>query len=209
MGYEYHFINVPTAASELSLARDCAALDCALVAIQRYAQYLARTPEGDREKGRQAEALRFLGHFVGDLHQPLHVSNAEDRGGNSIAVTWFGHPTNLHKVWDGLIAERGGLTIQDDAIALVAGITDAERQLWATFDVVGWARESFQRARQVAYVQPDGTHVIHGTPLDESYFAWALPVVREQLKKAGVRLALLINAAADGTLPPNLLQLSE
>jgi hypothetical protein len=51
--------------------------------------------------------------------------------------------------------------------------------------------------------------VIHGTPLEEPYFAKALPVVKEQLKKAGVRLALLINAAADGTLPPNLLQLSE
>jgi len=53
------------------------------------------------------------------------------------------------------------------------------------------------------------TDVIHGTPLEEPYFAKALPVVKEQLKKAGVRLALLMNAAADGTLPPNLLQLSE
>jgi len=61
----------------------------------------------------------------------------------------------------------------------------------------------------VAYRQPDGTDVIHGTPLEEPYFAKALPVVKEQLKKAGVRLALLMNAAADGTLPPNLLQLSE
>jgi hypothetical protein len=51
--------------------------------------------------------------------------------------------------------------------------------------------------------------VIHGTPLEEPYFAKALPVVKEQLKRAGVRLALLMNAAADGTLPPNLLQLSE
>jgi hypothetical protein len=207
--YEYHFINVPKAAPELLLARDCAALDCVLVAIQRYAQYLARTPEGDREKGRQAEALRFLGHFVGDLHQPLHVSHAEDRGGNSLAVTWFGQPTNLHKVWDALIAERGSLTTEQDALALVADITAEERQRWATFDGVGWARESLQQARQVAYVQPDGTDVLPGTALAEPYFARALPVVREQLKKAGVRLAHLLNAAADGTLPPNLLQLSE
>jgi hypothetical protein len=70
-------------------------------------------------------------------------------------------------------------------------------------------RTKFRDYYRKAYRQPDGTDVIHGTPLEEPYFAKALPVVKEQLKRAGVRLALLMNAAADGTLPPNLLQLSE
>jgi hypothetical protein len=207
--YEYHFINVPQAASTLEVARDCAALDCVLVAIQRYAQYLTRTPDGDREKGRKAEALRFLGHFVGDLHQPLHVSHTEDRGGNSINVQWFGQPTSLHTIWDTFIAERGSLTTEQDAVALAAAITPEERQAWSTFDVVGWARESLERARQFAYVHPDGTAVMEGAPLTEPYFDRALPIVKEQLKKAGVRLAFLLNAVAAGTLPPNLVELRE
>ena len=207
--YEYHFINVPQAASTLVVARDCAALDCVLVAIQRYAQYLARTPDGDREKGRKAEALRFLGHFVGDVHQPLHVSHTEDRGGNSINVQWFGQPTSLHKIWDTLITDRGSLTTEQDAVALAAAITADERQTWSTFDVVGWARESLERARQFAYVHPDGTAVMDGAQLTEPYFDRALPIVKEQLKKAGVRLAFLLNAVAAGTLPPNLVELRE
>ena len=52
-----------------------------------------------------AEALKFLVHFVGDVHQPMHTGRAEDRGGNSISVTWFRNPTNLHSVWDGRIIE--------------------------------------------------------------------------------------------------------
>jgi hypothetical protein len=73
-----------------------------------------------------------------------------------------------------------------------------------------WLIEAaLERGGSISLQPPDGTDVIHGTPLEEPYFAKALPVVKEQLKKAGVRLALLMNAAADGTLPPNLLQLSE
>ena len=60
--------------------------------------------DGDAPKAKKVEALKWVVHLVGDLHQPLHVGRGADRGGNKIEVTWFGKPSNLHKVWDdGLI----------------------------------------------------------------------------------------------------------
>ena len=88
--YEYHFVNAPRGESKVVVARDCAAYDCVLVAIHRYGAYLQDEPSGKREKRRRANALRFLGHFVGDIHQPLHVGYGEDYGGNLITVRWFG-----------------------------------------------------------------------------------------------------------------------
>ena len=115
--YEYHFINVSNVFTEFSLERDCALLDCAVVGIQRFARYLTLPPGSSREKERRVLAVRFLGHFVGDLHQPLHVGFAEDLGGNTIKVKWkigatsATTSTDLHAVWDNQILKRAGMTI--------------------------------------------------------------------------------------------------
>ena len=199
--YEYHFINVVDDFADVVLERDCAAQDCAVVGIQRFARYVAQPPRGDRERERRFLGLRFLSHFVGDLHQPLHVGFTKDTGGNGIGVRWFGADTNLHSVWDSSILNRGNLT----AGALHAEITDAERNAWRTFDIMEWAEESFDLARTSAYRKPGGGQVEAGDALSDAYYKAGLPIVREQLKKAGVRLAHLINAAASGALPLNLL----
>src|SRR5262245_3306266 len=160
--YEYHYINVSNAFTTLDLVRDCSALDCAVVAIQRYARYIALPPgASSREKERRVLALRFLGHFVGDLHQPLHVGFAEDLGGNKIDVRWnTGTATvtkDLHSVWDGEILKRAGLTSQTSGSVLNAEITAAELAAWQTFDLKAWAAESFAFAQNKAYKKPDGT----------------------------------------------------
>ena len=98
--YEEHFINVPKSANTVDFARDCAAINCVATAIQKNLVYLSRDAQGKREKAHKAAALRFLAHFVGDLHQPLHVSNSEDWGGNKIKVNWYGKKANLHGIWD-------------------------------------------------------------------------------------------------------------
>jgi hypothetical protein len=155
-------------------------------------------------------ALLFLAHFVGDVHQPLHVGFAEDLGGNTINVKWTNangstSPSNLHKVWDSDILHRAGLTSLADGTQLNQEITTAEASAWATFDLKSWAAESYLVARTKAYAQPDGSPVANNDTLGDTYFTAAAPVAREQLKKAGVRLATLINAAADGTLPMTML----
>jgi hypothetical protein len=210
--YEYHFINTPQAAPGFDLLRDCGMLDCALVGIQRFAQYVAKEPgDSSRERERRALALRFLSHFVGDLHQPLHVGHIEDLGGNLITVKFIENgqtrTDKLHAVWDSAVLRRAGLTIAD-AHALNAEITATEATQWATFTIADWATESEALARQRAYTKPDGTQVQDGDSLDDAYFTPAIDTVKVQIKKAGVRLAMLIDAAAAGTLPANLLKLT-
>ena len=186
--YEYHFVNVPRGASKVIMERDCAAYDCVLVAIHRYGEYLQQQPSGGREKRRRAEALRLLGHFVGDIHQPLHAGYGEDYGGNRIKVKWFGQDARLHAVWDEKIIERGGIDNSTAAQELATQITPAQIARWKNADVLGWAQESLNLAQTNAYKIPaDGK-------LGQAYFDASLPVVRQQLQKAGARLGFLINS---------------
>jgi hypothetical protein len=214
--YDQHFINISNVFTTFDLARDCADLDCALVGIQRFARYVATRPSGQRERERRVLALRFLGHIVGDLHQPLHVAFAEDLGGNLLQVRWrTGNGdettnTNLHSVWDGEIMRRAGLTNDPRTVAatLNAQITSAQALSWGTLDLKAWASESFAASQTTAYRKPDGSRVQPNEMLSDAYFNAAWPVVEIQLKKAGVRLAAILNAAAAGTLPVRLITLS-
>src|SRR5258706_6059999 len=103
----WHFVNIPFDASDYVVDRDCTQKpggDCVVRAIERMRAVLA-----DRSKPRleRAEALMFLVHFIGDVHQPMHCVDRNDAGGGQLAVTFFGQSTNLHLVWDvGLIERR-------------------------------------------------------------------------------------------------------
>jgi hypothetical protein len=96
-----------------------------------------------------------------------------------------------------------------DPHALNAEIMATEATQWATFTIADWATESEALARQHAYTKPDGTQVQANDFLDDACFAPAIDAVKIQIKKAGVRLAMLIDAAAAGTLPANLLKLTQ
>jgi hypothetical protein len=197
--YEYHFMNVVVRdAPEVVMRRDCANYDCVQAAIVRYANYTSMDP-GDSEslQIRRANALKFVGHFVGDMHQPVHVGYAHDRGANDIYVDFYDQENQrLHSVWDFHIPNRMGLYADPVATAhrLNNEITAAEAAEWSNFDVVGWSRESYAIVRDLVYDIPaDGK-------IGDSYFDRAAPLVEERFKQAGVRLAFLLNHAAAGTL---------
>ena len=97
-----------------------------LESIQRFTAVL-RDPQASRES--KQEALRFLVHFVGDIHQPLHVGRRADRGGNSIPVTLFGQETNLHSVWDTGLVDSEKLSFSEFA-AFIDHPTLQELQTW-------------------------------------------------------------------------------
>src|SRR6185295_19383747 len=130
--------------------------------------------------------LRLLVHFVEDLHQPLHVGNNGDRGGNDLQVRFFDRGTNLHRLWDEDIVERHA-TDASSWVAELEGLakSDAARG-WSKGSVESWADESLVLARQ-AYA-PSGAMLHPGAKLEQSYFDAALPVVRYRLAQAGVRL---------------------
>lgn len=198
--YEQHFINIPRIANKPDFLRDCAALDCIAVGIQRHLTYLSRPAEGEREQARKAAALRFLGHFLGDLYQPLHVGHEEDRGGNLINVIWFDEPMNLHQVWDRGIMARAGLTFPDALETLAAVNIESPPE-----DVLLALHQSFRLARSHAYAGISGRPVASGMTLGEAYFERSRPVVVEQLARSAAHLANMIEGIVAGTQDTNIL----
>lgn len=194
----YHYVNIARGADAFEPERECPAYDCVTIGIRRYAAYLV---DPTRELEERAEALKFLAHFVGDVHQPLHAGYLEDRGGNSIFVDWFGDPelddddVNLHAVWDRRILLRAGLKHPAAVAELDAAVTAQQAAAWRRVDFEGWAWESYRLAVDVAYDVPADRL------LGAEYFERTLPVARLRIQQAGVRLAYLLDAIAAGSYP--------
>ena len=135
----------------------------------------------------RAEALKFLVHFVGDLHQPLHVADDSDRGGNRRTVYLLGDSTNLHKAWDGEILEVYKLSESAYLEELQRAMDTLDLAGLERGTVVDWAMEGHRIAVQRAYRLPrDGR-------LGEAYVQANRPVIDHALIAAGVRLAKLLN----------------
>jgi len=144
------------------------------------------------EAGKKAEALRFLVHFVGDVHQPLHVGRRADLGGNKIQVAWFNESTNLHAVWDEKIIESEKLSFSELA-ELVDHPTQTEIRTWQGAGVLDWVKESMAvRAR---------VYAIGDKKLGYLYAYQNGPLVARRLLQAGVRLAGVLNALFDSPGP--------
>jgi len=189
----WHYVNIPIhpppgEVEGYDASRDCPHDDCIVAKIKQFEVMLAdrQTPERQR-----LEALKYLVHFVGDIHQPLHVSDNSDRGGNDVVVTFQGYPTNLHAVWDtGIIEPALGPDDRGYALKLVQDISLDKLESWSKGDLVGWANEGYEIAAHIIYGK-----LPHGGTLLESYEAEALAIVNEQLERSGVRLATVLNKA--------------
>jgi len=163
-------------------------------------QIEAASTETDQDD--KALALSWVIHLVGDLHQPLHVSDRKDRGGNDFQVKYRGKTecgdkhgalvkkVELHKVWDDcLVFElQGDDTWQQLAEKIRGTLTTHKGHPAASGDVQDWANESHDLAHRFAY-----NGLKQGADLQDAYINKALPVVRDQLLKAGVRLAKVID----------------
>ncbi|WP_407154818.1 S1/P1 nuclease [Bradyrhizobium sp. STM 3557] len=186
-----HFINVSRDSHGLTTDQCPDADKCVLTAILSDAQVLASKSEKPRDR---LIALKFLGHWVGDIHQPLHVSFEDDRGGNNIHVN--GECSgNLHGTWDTCLVEDAvGTDIDKAASDLIDGITPEMITKWSASDPRDWANESFAIAEsaETQYCEmhastcdkPDGN-----VQISPEYLKANDPLVKEQLQKAGVRLA--------------------
>jgi len=130
--------------------------------------------------------LRLLIHFVGDLHQPMHMGRQADSGGNGIKVSWFYQPSNLHRVWDSDLIEYQQLSYTEYANAINFANANQVRALQKD-DLSVWAFESYQISRQLyATVKPD-------EKLSYRYNFDHIDTLNQQLLKGGVRLAGLLN----------------
>jgi hypothetical protein len=117
--------------------------------IDQFAPELGNPATGAFE---QLLALKFLLHFVGDLHQPLHAADDHDAGGNKKLVAAGGqHPGNLHRYWDVEFVERLGTDPRQVAANLIGQISEMQRQEWSRGTPDDWAMEAFALARDDAY----------------------------------------------------------
>lgn len=145
---------------------------------------VVRDPRASRTE-KQA-ALRFIVHLVGDLHQPLHVGNGVDKGGNEVQVTYFGKPTNLHSVWDSALIDDTQLSYSEMVAWLNARITVADVRAWSSTDPKTWIAEGAALRDKIYPAAGDAK-------LSYRYVYENEPRVELQLERGGVRLAAYLN----------------
>jgi hypothetical protein len=186
----WHFVDVPIGSAGYSAQRDCRNDDCAVAQIERDEKMIA-----DRQLPLpvRAEALRFLIHFVGDLHQPLHAADNHDRGGNGVHVVLRKHKTTLHSVWDVDVVRALGRSPEDVTATLERQTTVIERKQWERLTPAEWANESFQLASKEIYAHVSGGEAAAPAILSPDYARDESHIAAAQLKKAGVRLAEILN----------------
>ena len=189
---EWHYVDVPLTSAGLDMKRDCPNGNCV---VGKVVDFRNKWRDPSLSPGSRREALLFLVHFIGDLHQPLHCEDNGDRGGNDVPVLFLHGRTNLHTLWDsGLLRDMDG---EDHLItALNQAITAEEAAAWSGSTVEQWADESFHAAQTTVYGLLPAAPAGQAVPLSKWYEQMAQPVVEQQLKKAGVRLAAVLNAGA-------------
>jgi hypothetical protein len=201
---QWHFVDIEITAPNLdeacfnhppiptgTTASDGPAADCVLDKIQEFAAELA-DPSTDIEE--RVAALKFVLHFVGDLHQPLHSSDDHDRGGNNKRVSASGFSAgNLHHFWDTEFVDQLGPDPKTIASDLIGHITKDQQLQWQSGSPTDWAQETFRIAKDDAYGQLPEPNTHGSFRLSDDYVSTATNDVALQLSKAGVRLAMILN----------------
>lgn len=186
-----HYINFRSDHCDYVPPRDCRDGECVVAAIERYAAVLGDRSRPDAER---VEALKFLVHFVADVHQPLHAGYRDDLGGNRYQVQLNGEGTNLHRVWDSGMLDTRHLDAEAYAQRLAdeGPVTLPPAQPPLDAPAAQWAEESCRIDRD------DGVYP-RGHRIGAAYVAAELPVAERRLREAGARLATLLNRLlADG-----------
>lgn len=137
-------------------------------------------------------ALKVLVHLLGDIHQPMHLGHASDRGANQVSVKFFDRNTNLHSVWDSSVPESGHKWSYTEWADQIDRATPEETAMILQGGPADWGKETFDICTEVYRKTPDGTKISY------DYIAEWTPTVERQFLKGGLRLADLLNTIFDG-----------
>ena len=207
-GFEFsgdlHFVDIPFSTDGTTLPTDLPKTDNIVKALAHYVDVLKTSTD----QNRRAQALRFIIHFVGDIHQPLHCAtrvdknhHEGDRGGNDLLINVGGHTVKLHSYWDGGIDTfpREGPNFAPPQLAQIPPAvdvvlqgnpsTDPALKLGDPMNFQLWADESNKLAKEVAYKT-----IANGKTPDAAYRKAGLRVARNRVAFAGYRLAALLNS---------------
>jgi nuclease S1 len=195
----WHYDNHPACDEAAALPSYCADGNCA---SRAYAKYLARLADRRTPRAERRFALEVVVHVLADVHQPLHVADHDDRGANEVRVRVGERrrTESLHAAWDVDFVRRAaaGAGVGEFARALIAEYAP-ERAALAAGDFAAWTRESYALARTEVYGRLPGFACGAGAAgvlrLPDDYIERATGIVREQLARAGFRLARVLEAA--------------
>jgi hypothetical protein len=177
---------------------------CVTAQIARNLKLLANRKLPARER---LMALAFVAHFVGDLHQPLHVGEHNDSGGNQISASYgaIGGKLNLHAIWDGLLAERSISSPPGGPRGILAQYSPADVAAMRQGSVEDWARETWALSRADVYdllfANPCAGKHTGPVKVDEAMTQKLIPAVRLQIARGGIRLGRLLNETLGGAAP--------
>ena len=183
----WHFLNLPLGLNHSAFVTTVKGMEQENV----YSEILkmeAVLKDNAASREQKAEALKFLIHFVGDIHQPMHISRAEDKGGNMIQVNFNGKGTNLHSLWDTKLIERQGLS-EAQMAEQYDQLSQQKEKTWEHSTPLDWAWESYQISSRL-YAEIDG---MHSRSIDDNYYRQHLPIIAERMEQAGIRLAAILN----------------
>lgn len=188
----WHYVNIAEHDCRYDAARDCPGGDCVVEAIRTQTAILA-----DRDQSLEArrQALKFVVHFIGDIHQPAHAGYAADKGGNTVQVNLYGKGSNLHQLWDsGLLNTRGldAARYLEQLRKLPAAATSPASSSGYPVLVADRAREWAEYSCSIV-LQP-GFYPPHAK-IDGDYVKAWRPVAETQLRLAGANLAAVLNQA--------------
>ena len=201
--FPWHYQNV-NICKPFNTKPACADGACVSAQIDRNRKLLADRSLPVRER---LMALAFLVHFMGDLHQPLHAGDRGDRGGNDFKADYgVIQRSNIHSIWDGLLADRAISQPPGGPLAILGEVPAPERQAFRLGDVTSWGKETWQAAHDFAYgsvmADPCGDLPKTRPVMGEDIVQKLIPIVRLQVAKGGIRLARLLDEALDPAFAP-------
>jgi len=147
--------------------------------------FIEELKSGSLSAKEEKKKLRMLIHLVGNIHQPLHVGNGEDRGGNTTKVEWFDEGSNIHRVWDSHMIDYTELSYTELSAA-INHPSDQQIKKWQETSVLDWAYEAIELREQV-YDLPEDHEIGY------KYQYKNRDLLDRQLLKGGVRLAGILN----------------
>jgi len=194
----FHYVNVLASASRYQSERDCPT-GCVVTALTQFMELLEQpAPLGERRR-----LIYWVSHLMGDIHQPLHIAHPDGRGGTSTRLAFFDDPEKraAHWIWACGLIERRPVRVPahpDEpqssnyarlADELESDLKPKDKRLWATITgPEAIANEGLSVARRYAFSTPSDR-------VDARYEATRWPIVEQQLQKAGVRLAVVLEQA--------------
>lgn len=183
----WHFLNLPLGLSYAEFEKQVKAMteDNVYSALEKCEHALLDKSTTRIEK---TEALKFVVHFVGDLHQPMHISRAEDKGGNTIQLNYEGKGVNLHSLWDTYLLEHQGLSYEQLA-EKYDHITPQQIKQWQSDPLMKWIWESYSISSQL-YGEVDR---MSSRSIDDTYYKAHIAIIGERIQMAGIRLAGVLN----------------